>query len=151
MGCLLFCCVSQWECRTDMDNTHRFGHIEVSCEGYSHPADAYILKGSCGLEYTLELTEEGQRRSHSSRGSRDGFKGRRISNAGFHFYTRISCLRMFFVVLSVRSLGICLQFLYWFIRIWAAAWPSELLHCRHSGLRRTAGCCCASALSLWHP
>uniref|UniRef100_A0A3P8PR60 Store-operated calcium entry-associated regulatory factor n=1 Tax=Astatotilapia calliptera TaxID=8154 RepID=A0A3P8PR60_ASTCA len=64
----------QWECRTDMDNTHRFGHIEVSCEGYSHPADAYILKGSCGLEYTLELTEEGQRRSHSSRGSRDGFK-----------------------------------------------------------------------------
>ncbi|XP_019215997.1 store-operated calcium entry-associated regulatory factor isoform X1 [Oreochromis niloticus] len=64
----------QWECRTDMDNTYRFGHIEVSCEGYSHPADAYILKGSCGLEYTLELTEEGQRRAHSSRGSRGGFK-----------------------------------------------------------------------------
>lgn len=79
-----------------MDNTYRFGHIEVSCEGYSHPADAYILKGSCGLEYTLELTEEGQKRAHSSRGSRGGFKGRRMSDGGFHFYTRISCLRMFF-------------------------------------------------------
>nr|XP_046256552.1 store-operated calcium entry-associated regulatory factor [Scatophagus argus] len=58
----------QWECKTDMDNAYRFGRIEVSCEGYSHPADAYILKGSCGLEYTLELTEEG-RRTHT------GFKG----------------------------------------------------------------------------
>ncbi|XP_044202706.1 store-operated calcium entry-associated regulatory factor isoform X1 [Thunnus albacares] len=65
----------QWECKTDMDNAYRFGHIEVSCEGYSHPADAYILKGSCGLEYTLELTEEGRRRMHGSWGSRSGFKG----------------------------------------------------------------------------
>ncbi|XP_041839717.1 store-operated calcium entry-associated regulatory factor isoform X2 [Melanotaenia boesemani] len=63
----------QWECKTDMDNSYRFGQIEVSCEGYNHPADAYVLKGSCGLEYTLELTEEGQRRTG---GSFDGgFKG----------------------------------------------------------------------------
>ncbi|XP_030580441.1 store-operated calcium entry-associated regulatory factor [Archocentrus centrarchus] len=65
----------QWECKTDMDNTYRFGHIAVSCEGYSHPADAYILKGSCGLEYTLEMTEEGHRRAQGSRGSHSGFKG----------------------------------------------------------------------------
>ncbi|XP_044041860.1 store-operated calcium entry-associated regulatory factor isoform X1 [Siniperca chuatsi] len=65
----------QWECKTDMDNAYRFGRIEVSCEGYSHPADAYILKGSCGLEYTLELTGEGRRRTHSSGGSHSGFKG----------------------------------------------------------------------------
>lgn len=64
----------QWECKTDMDNAYRFGHIEVSCEGYSHPADAYILKGSCGLEYTLELTEEGRRRTQGNYGSHDGFK-----------------------------------------------------------------------------
>ncbi|KAM7418315.1 hypothetical protein PAMA_015773 [Pampus argenteus] len=65
----------QWECKTDMDNVYRFGRIEVSCEGYNHPADAYILKGSCGLEYTLELTEEGRRRMHGSSGSQSGFKG----------------------------------------------------------------------------
>ncbi|XP_068178788.1 store-operated calcium entry-associated regulatory factor [Antennarius striatus] len=65
----------QWECKTDMDNAYRFGIIEVSCEGYGHPADAYILKGSCGLEYTLELTEEGQRRTQGSWGSHSGFKG----------------------------------------------------------------------------
>ncbi|KAM3623529.1 uncharacterized protein V6R79_012232 [Siganus canaliculatus] len=61
----------QWECKTDMDNAYRFGRIEVSCEGYNHPDDAHILKGSCGLEYTLELTEEGRR----TRGSQSGFKG----------------------------------------------------------------------------
>nr|XP_020477148.1 store-operated calcium entry-associated regulatory factor [Monopterus albus] len=65
----------QWECKTDMDNSYRFGRIEVSCEGYSHPADAYILKGSCGLEYTLELTEEGRRRIKGSWGSHSEFKG----------------------------------------------------------------------------
>ncbi|KAL7404375.1 hypothetical protein ABVT39_013799 [Epinephelus coioides] len=65
----------QWECKTDMDNAYRFGRIEVSCEGYNHPTDAYILKGSCGLEYTLELTAEGRRSTQGSWGSHDGFKG----------------------------------------------------------------------------
>ncbi|XP_037328675.1 store-operated calcium entry-associated regulatory factor isoform X1 [Pungitius pungitius] len=55
----------QWECKTDMDNAYRFGRMEVSCEGYRNPADALILKGSCGLEYTLELTEHGRRTSHA--------------------------------------------------------------------------------------
>ncbi|CAG5945626.1 unnamed protein product [Menidia menidia] len=62
----------QWECKTDMDNRYRFGRIEVSCEGYSHPADDYVLKGSCGLEYTLELTAEGQK-SSSGMGGLGGF------------------------------------------------------------------------------
>lgn len=74
-GCDIPMSPSQWECKTDMDNAYRFGRIEVSCEGYSHPADAYILKGSCGLEYTLELTEEGRRRTQGSWGSQGGFKG----------------------------------------------------------------------------
>ncbi|XP_040041905.2 store-operated calcium entry-associated regulatory factor isoform X1 [Gasterosteus aculeatus] len=65
----------QWECRTDMDNAYRFGRIEVSCEGYSHPADALILKGSCGLEYTLELTEHGRSTSHGGTKSFGGLGG----------------------------------------------------------------------------
>ncbi|KAL3869213.1 hypothetical protein ACJMK2_041922 [Sinanodonta woodiana] len=49
----------QWECKTDMDNSYRFGSVEVSCEGFDYPDDPYILKGSCGLEYKIDLTEEG--------------------------------------------------------------------------------------------
>ncbi|MCJ8749310.1 hypothetical protein PDJAM_G00174870 [Pangasius djambal] len=57
----------QWECKADMDNWYRFGKVEVSCEGYSSPDDPYILSGSCGLEYTLELTAEGRQNRGSSR------------------------------------------------------------------------------------
>jgi len=39
----------QWECKTDMDNAYRFGRTDVSCEGFSHADDPYILKGSCGV------------------------------------------------------------------------------------------------------
>ena len=46
-----------------MDNLYRFGSVEVVCEGYDYPDDPYILKGSCGLEYTLELTKEGQNKN----------------------------------------------------------------------------------------
>ncbi|CAG11163.1 unnamed protein product [Tetraodon nigroviridis] len=65
----------QWECKTDMDNAYRFGFIEVSCEGYDHPSDAYILKGSCGLEYNLELTEEGRRKHAGSHRGFNAFEG----------------------------------------------------------------------------
>ncbi|KAK7930068.1 hypothetical protein WMY93_006463 [Mugilogobius chulae] len=65
----------QWECKTDMDNAYRFGRIEVSCEGYNHPSDPYVLTGSCGLEYTLELTEEGRRKNQGGWGSQHGSGG----------------------------------------------------------------------------
>ncbi|KAJ6653592.1 hypothetical protein lerEdw1_009026 [Lerista edwardsae] len=53
----------QWECKADLENSYRFGRIEVSCEGYDYPDDPYILQGSCGLQYTLELTKGGQQKS----------------------------------------------------------------------------------------
>lgn len=59
----------QWECKADMDNAYRFGNIQVSCEGYDSPYDPYILKGSCGLEYTIDLTEEGFQKGYQSGGS----------------------------------------------------------------------------------
>ncbi|XP_053395306.1 store-operated calcium entry-associated regulatory factor-like [Mercenaria mercenaria] len=55
----------QWECKTDMDNSYRFGKLQVTCEGYDYPEDPYILRGSCGLEYTIDLTEEGLERKKS--------------------------------------------------------------------------------------
>lgn len=45
----LYGAVFQWECKTDMDNAYRFGKVEVTCEGYDHPDDPYILRGSCGV------------------------------------------------------------------------------------------------------
>ncbi|KAL4235590.1 Store-operated calcium entry-associated regulatory factor [Mactra antiquata] len=55
----------QWECKTDMDNKYKFGQLEVTCEGYDYPEDPYILRGSCGLEYTLDYTEEGWNKKNS--------------------------------------------------------------------------------------
>ena len=65
----------QWQCKADMDNSYRFGQIEVSCEGYNHPNDAYVLTGSCGLEYKLELTEEGHRKRAQGAGGSFSFFG----------------------------------------------------------------------------
>ncbi|KAM6429740.1 store-operated calcium entry-associated regulatory factor [Rhynochetos jubatus] len=56
----------QWQCKADLENTYRFGRIEVSCEGYDYPDDPYILRGSCSLLFRLELTEEGERRVKNS-------------------------------------------------------------------------------------
>ncbi|KAI6069960.1 Store-operated calcium entry-associated regulatory factor [Aix galericulata] len=56
--CLLF----QWQCKADLENTHCFRQIEVSCEGCDYPDDPYILRGSCSLLFRLELTEEGERK-----------------------------------------------------------------------------------------
>ncbi|KAG0054608.1 Store-operated calcium entry-associated regulatory factor [Gryganskiella cystojenkinii] len=46
----------QWKCQADLPETIRFGELDVYCEGYSHPDDPYVLKGSCGLEYNLVYT-----------------------------------------------------------------------------------------------
>ena len=44
----------RWECEADFDQRYRFGRVQVSCEGYEHPDDTYILKDSCGLEYEID-------------------------------------------------------------------------------------------------
>ncbi|XP_062243792.1 store-operated calcium entry-associated regulatory factor [Platichthys flesus] len=80
----------QWECKTDMEHAYRFGRIEVSCEGYNHPADDYILKGSCGLEYSLELTEEGRRKTQGSRGSNSGFNAGGLGGFASSFFSGFS-------------------------------------------------------------
>eukprot|EP00287_Rhodomonas_sp_CCMP768_P004689 CAMPEP_0196724312 /NCGR_PEP_ID=MMETSP1091-20130531/6216_1 /TAXON_ID=302021 /ORGANISM="Rhodomonas sp., Strain CCMP768" /LENGTH=279 /DNA_ID=CAMNT_0042066415 /DNA_START=13 /DNA_END=849 /DNA_ORIENTATION=- len=60
----------QWECHSDLEDTVRFGSINVNCEGYSHSQDARKLRGSCGLEYTLQYTDNGRRQQDSSRHGR---------------------------------------------------------------------------------
>ncbi|GJJ71156.1 hypothetical protein EMPS_03506 [Entomortierella parvispora] len=55
----------QWKCQADMPETFRFGELDVYCEGYNHPDDPYVLKGSCGLEYKLFYTNIQQKGASS--------------------------------------------------------------------------------------
>lgn len=52
----------QWTCRASLPREFKLGSTEVVCEGYESPEDEWVLKGSCGVEYRLVLTEEGEER-----------------------------------------------------------------------------------------
>ncbi|KAL2143868.1 hypothetical protein VTI28DRAFT_9937 [Corynascus sepedonium] len=51
-----------WSCTSpSLPRSVRLDRTDVICEGYNSPDDAYVLRGSCGVEYTLRLTDEGRR------------------------------------------------------------------------------------------
>ncbi|KAI0603162.1 hypothetical protein F4775DRAFT_587685 [Biscogniauxia sp. FL1348] len=52
----------QWSCAASLPPELKLGSTDVVCEGYAHPDDPYVLKGSCGVEYRLVLTEQGERK-----------------------------------------------------------------------------------------
>ncbi|MCO5593700.1 hypothetical protein L7F22_047717 [Adiantum nelumboides] len=55
------------QCSADLPHSIRMGRVEVGCEGWDHSSDPYILKGSCGLEYTLlKSFDDGQSQSYQS-------------------------------------------------------------------------------------
>ncbi|KAI9799687.1 MAG: hypothetical protein M1825_004422 [Sarcosagium campestre] len=55
----------QWTCTASLPSEFKLGATDVICEGYSHPDDPYILKGSCGVEYKLMLTDAGEEKYRS--------------------------------------------------------------------------------------
>ncbi|KAF2152987.1 DUF1183-domain-containing protein [Myriangium duriaei CBS 260.36] len=64
----------QWTCTANLPPEFKLGSTEVLCEGYSSSTDPYVLKGSCGVEYRLQLTELGEQKygsfSSMSRGDK---------------------------------------------------------------------------------
>lgn len=58
----------QWTCTAPLPEEFKLGSTDVICEGYDSPDDPYILKGSCGVEYRLMLTEKGEKKFGKSRG-----------------------------------------------------------------------------------
>ncbi|KAK8026568.1 hypothetical protein PG991_003624 [Apiospora marii] len=52
----------QWSCTASLPPELKLGGTEVMCEGYAGPDDDYVLKGSCGVQYRLVLTEAGEKR-----------------------------------------------------------------------------------------
>jgi len=45
----------QWECKAEMDDSYRFGKIQVSCEGYDYPNDPYVLKGNTWCKVLIRI------------------------------------------------------------------------------------------------
>lgn len=62
----------QWACRADLPEEFKLGSTEVACEGYASSDDPYVLKGSCGVEYKLLLTDKGEERFGSHLGESEG-------------------------------------------------------------------------------
>ncbi|EFC39199.1 predicted protein [Naegleria gruberi] len=49
-----------WRCNAKLRSNYKFGKMNVNCEGYRYSGDDLVLKGSCGLEYTLEYNQKPQ-------------------------------------------------------------------------------------------
>lgn len=52
----------QWTCEAQLPSEFKLGSTDVVCEGYRSAEDRWVLKGSCGLEYRLMLTELGEQK-----------------------------------------------------------------------------------------
>ena len=52
----------QWTCTADLPPELKLGATDVICEGYRDADDPWVLKGSCGVEYRMLLTELGEKR-----------------------------------------------------------------------------------------
>ncbi|RAL02752.1 DUF1183 domain protein [Aspergillus ibericus CBS 121593] len=50
----------QWTCTAELPQEFKLGSTDVVCEGYRNADDNWVLKGSCGVEYRLLLTELGE-------------------------------------------------------------------------------------------
>ena len=52
----------EWSCVASLPEELELGVAEVVCEGYDSADDPYVLRGSCGVEYTMLLTSKGEQR-----------------------------------------------------------------------------------------
>lgn len=52
----------QWTCSASLPVEFKLGSTDVICEGFTSSQDPYVLKGSCGVEYRLLLTEAGEKK-----------------------------------------------------------------------------------------
>ncbi|KAF1981304.1 DUF1183-domain-containing protein [Aulographum hederae CBS 113979] len=97
----------QWSCTASLPPEFKLGSTEVICEGYDSPDDPYILKGSCGVEYRLVLTDAGeakygQRRDTSESSFSMGKEGWTISSV--LFFMLFGGVALLMIVNFVRTL-----------------------------------------------
>ncbi|MCJ1405398.1 hypothetical protein MMC11_008626 [Xylographa trunciseda] len=71
----------QWTCTASLPEEFKLGSTDVICEGYESAIDPYVLKGSCGVEYRLILTGQGEEKyGRKGRNLFDGYKGKGYIN-----------------------------------------------------------------------
>lgn len=56
----------EWACTASLPDEFKLGSTDVACEGYANRDDEYVLKGSCGVEYRLLLTDAGEEKYGSN-------------------------------------------------------------------------------------
>lgn len=71
----------QWTCQASLPPEFKLGSTDVICEGYDSSDDPYILKGSCGVDYRLVLTEMGEEK-YGKRGPKGVFDTSDSSKSG---------------------------------------------------------------------
>ncbi|KZL66340.1 transmembrane protein [Colletotrichum incanum] len=77
----------QWSCVASLPEELKLGSTDVICEGYANSDDPYILRGSCGVEYRLALTEKGERRyPNLGKGHDRGSRGEGESDWGAYLF-----------------------------------------------------------------
>lgn len=65
----------QWTCTASLPSEFKLGSTDVICEGFASSDDPYVLKGSCGVEYRLMLTDTGEERyGRKGKGLWDDYK-----------------------------------------------------------------------------
>ncbi|KAL5605998.1 hypothetical protein BROUX41_006209 [Berkeleyomyces rouxiae] len=50
----------EWACTAALPETLQLASTDVICEGFMSADDPYVLRGSCGVEYRVELTAAGR-------------------------------------------------------------------------------------------
>ncbi|KIW44571.1 uncharacterized protein PV06_03031 [Exophiala oligosperma] len=92
----------QWSCKASLPEDFKLGSTDVICEGYESSDDPYVLKGSCGVEYRLLLTEKGEEKYGSSTNFGSGLMDKNTTSG-----TLISWVFMavFFIVLFIIIRG----------------------------------------------
>ncbi|KAL9112694.1 MAG: hypothetical protein Q9227_002997 [Pyrenula ochraceoflavens] len=65
----------QWTCTASLPAEFKLGGTDVTCEGYESSEDPFVLKGSCGVEYRLLLTEKGEEKYGRKKGGGGGGGG----------------------------------------------------------------------------
>ncbi|KAE9993050.1 hypothetical protein EG327_006832 [Venturia inaequalis] len=104
----------EWTCKASLPPEFKLGSTDVICEGYSDSDDPYILKGSCGVEYRLLLTELGQQKYGSKKPAWRSTSPKSESSSGDYDYTQTDAVIMY--LFWALFAGVALWMLYSFIK-----------------------------------
>ncbi len=66
---------------------YRLGSTTVSCEGYDHPDDPYVLAGSCAVEYTMHYAPGHNRQTAAAALAPQQQQQQQYSNYGSDYST----------------------------------------------------------------